>query len=298
MSAVLASVAAKTAALKQRRDEIVTIDKASERLAIAYGAEDPPPTGCWGRLRCPSLFAARRARVSTSDAAEATERRMTAAASNSLLNRMVGVRKQAKGEEVKLSEAASTVAARVDALRDRAALARQRAISASQAGRKEEALRELKRAKATEKQLAVARNAQETLERQQDMLEESQLQKELTVALQSTTSSIKAKSKGVLSSAESAIDDAHEARDEVADIAQVFEGLTPADDYDDDELAAELEEMIGGAATEPQGQRAAATSSAPTAARVPQAAPVSFPRAPTHDAREQRIALLGGVEVV
>jgi hypothetical protein len=159
-------------------------------------------------------------------------------------------------------------------------------------------LRELKRAKATEKQLAVARNAQETLERQQDMLEESQLQKELTVALQSTTSSIKAKSKGVLSSAESAIDDAHEARDEVADIAQVFEGLTPADDYDDDELAAELEEMIGGAATEPQGQRAAATSSAPTAARVPQAAPVSFPRAPTHDAREQRIALLGGVEVV
>ena len=286
---MISSVNEKAELLKARQAEAAAVEKAAEKLTAVYGEDAAASASCLASFKCPiGFFRSRKgARVATSDvdAVGVAGGRASAVASSSLVNRLVGVRKQSCGEEAKLSEAAAAVAARVDSLKDRAEISRQRAISASQKGNKEEALRELRRAKGVEKQLATARTAQATLEKQMDLLEESVLQKELTAALKSTTSTIKLKSKGVLESAEVAIDGAQEASDEVADIAQVFEGLAPSGDVDDDELLAELDELIG----------VSAVAVAPATGAADHIA--SFPTAPTHRVADPQtaVALLSAV---
>jgi hypothetical protein len=159
---------------------------------------------------------------------------------------MVGVRKDQSNETEKLEVAMHTVQARVQSLTDRVKIGRERALTAKQEGRNEDAVRELKKAKAVEKQLNAARLALDTLERQQDVLAESTLHRELATALKSTTAGVKAKNKGLLAMAESAVDESVEIRDDVEDIAAVFENMAPAYDTgaDEDELLAELESMI------------------------------------------------------
>jgi Fic family protein len=135
-----------------------------------------------------------------------------------------------------------TVKARVDGLADRVKIGRERALRAKNEGRSNDAIRELKKAKALEKQLTAARAALDTLERQQDMIEESVLQRELATALKSTTTSVKNKSRGLLAFAESAVDESVEVRDDVEDVAAVFEGMASTYDtgVDDDDLIEEL----------------------------------------------------------
>lgn len=302
MSATLTTVASKADMLKERRTEQGVIDAVAQKQAVAAGTEEPPPAGCFAKFVSCALFSRRGTRVSTREDAAAVGARMESAAQSGLLNRLVGVRKKGAPASEKLQVATQCVSTRVSGLRDRVAAARKRAIAAKTAGRREEALRELKKAKALEKQLLVAQAALDTLERQADLLAESALQKELATALQSTTQQVKVKSKGVLEAAEAAIDDAHEVRDDVADIAQVFEGLTPDDGFDEDELEAELEAMMGGGEegasdARAEGSVAMATGSASVAASAPSkpmaaALPAAaFPSVPT-DAREQRMALL------
>lgn len=273
MASGLVDVASKQAAMKARRDELAVTDKQVDDLMRAWAPDElPAKQGCLPKISlCPVGWFSKGTRVATSELA-AVAAPGTASAikqsgeSNRLLNRLVGMRKEQSSETQKIETAMCAVQSRVDSLSDRVKISRERALALRQAGRQQEALRELKKSKGTEKQLAAARMALDTLERQSDMIAESTLQRELATALKSTTEGVKKKSKGVLALAETAIDDATEARDDVQDIASVFEGMQPAyGDGDDDELMEELDAMMeeeGGATA------AAASATAPSAAAI------------------------------
>ena len=284
MTSSLTDVASKLAALKQRKDELVVTDKMVDELLRTWAPEEAPPTqGCLPKIRiCPSWMS-KGSRVSTKEPSATADASGLATAStvgetvvrqsgdsNHILNRLVGVRKQQTSESEKLQTAMQTVQLRVDSLSDRVKIGRERALIARQQGRQEEAVRELRKSKAIEKQLAAARMALDTLERQQDMIAETTLQRELATALKSTTAGVKAKNKGLLSLAESAIDESVEVRDDVEDVAAVFEGMVPAYDtgVDEDDLLAELNDLVG----EAQAQQATSVA----AAREDTAAPVAF----------------------
>jgi hypothetical protein len=152
---------------------------------------------------------------------------------------------QAQNENAKIEEAMENVSARVDGLSDRLKVMRAKAVASSKAGKKEEALREMKKVKGVEKQLATAQSALEALERQSDALAQTALQKELASALASANSQMKSKSKGLLSMAENAVDESAERLDESEDIAQVFEGLAPSGGgMDEEELLDELNALV------------------------------------------------------
>ena len=280
-SAAVTDVASKEKALKERRAELALADKQIESLMQRWAPDEATPS-CFSRVRlCPTWFSSKRNRataVSTNEIAlDATNGASSVAIvrqsgeGNKLLNRLVGSKKSKSSEAQKIQSAIDTVQARVESLSDRVKLQRERAVLANQKGKREEALRELKKAKAVEKQLSAAKLALDTLERQQDMLAESSLQHELATALKSTTAKVKAKNKGLLSLAERAVDDSAEAKDEVEDIAAVFEGIAPSYDFDDDELLTELDALA--ADGRPAESGAAATTSA--GARAPARAPAN-----------------------
>lgn len=305
MASTLTDAASKTSALKQRREELSAIDrKVDEVMRVWAPDEAPPRKGCFPALRvCPSWMTySKGARVATVEpatgvvataaasggaatAATAAAATATAAATavsaasavrqsgdgNRLLMRLVGASKSKASETSKLEEAMRSVALRVESLGDRVKLGRERALRAKQAGKQEDAVRELRKTKGVEKQLAAARAALDALERQQDMLAESALHRELATALQSTTAGVKEKSKGLLNFAEKAVDESIEVRDDVEDIAAVFEGIQPTFDADEDELLAELEDMQEGEKAAPVATTAVATTAttATTTAATP-----------------------------
>lgn len=300
MTATLTDVASKLAALKQRKDEVASTDKAVDALVRTWAPEEAPPSqGCFSKLRiCPSWMA-KGSRVATKEPSGADASALAASGapavrqsgdSHRLLDRLVGTRKQQASETDKIQTAIQAVQLRFDSLSDRVKLGRERALAARQAGRQEEAVRELRKAKALEKQLTATRQALDTLERQQDMIAETALQRELATALKSTTANVKAKNKGLLSLAEAAIDESVEVRDDVEDVAAVFEGMAPAYENvaDEDELLAELEELA--ATTTP----VAAAEPAPVAPSVVTAFP-SVPHAESSARarqKQERLALL------
>lgn len=287
MTSSLTDVASKLAALKRRKDELVVTDKVVNELVRTWAPEEASPTqGCLPKIRICPPWASRGSRVSTKEPPATAGASGVAAASgesgtvvrqsgegNRLLNRLVGVRKQQASESEKIQTAMQTVQMRVESLFDRVKIGRERALMAKQQGRQEEAVRELRKSKAIEKQLAAARMALDTLERQQDMIAETTLQRELATALKSTTEGVKAKNKGLLSLAESAVDQSVEVRDDVEDVAAVFEGMVPAYDtgVDDDDLLAELNELVG----EAQAQQATAAPVASSGIDIE-----AFPSAP------------------
>jgi len=283
------TVQAKASTLQQRQAEEAAVAREVEKMAVLYGGATPKQSGCLvGFFR--SMFSVMRHRrratsVATSEETAAVTNRMKSAGENALLSRLVGRRKDHIDETQRLDAARDVVDARVRGLRERVGLARERAMQANRAGRKEEAVRELRRSKATEKQLASARLALETLERQTDMLAEACLQKELTQVLGSSTASVKKKSKGLVERAEKAVDDVAEARDDVADISSAFEGLVPMAD-DDDDLVAELEEMMG-ESTLP----AVAAAPVATAPMVAMDVPKAFPSVPKNESKRALLAV-------
>jgi hypothetical protein len=103
----------------------------------------------------------------------------------------------------------------------------------------------------------------DALEAQSDMLEQTQLQKEVAAALGATAKSLK-KEKGLLSKAEDAVDAAAEMKDMHDDLSQVMAGLGDAvhNDVDEDELLAELEEMVEGDDSEATARDEAAAKAA------------------------------------
>ena len=275
MSTSVYDVSSKMEALKVRREELAVLDKAVETLVRVHAPEEAAAsTSCFPRIfTCPSMFR-RRVPVATS---EPVVGKQSAAAANPVLMRMVGVRKEKQSETQKIEVAMEAVAERVQGLKDRVDIGRERALAARRAGKQEDALRELKKSKAVEKQLAVAQTALDTLERQQDLLAESALQRELATALNSTTQSVKAKGKGLLTLAEKAIDESVEAADDVQDVAAVFENLGPTYEGDDEELLKELETMLD--AGSPPAPEAVAV--APVEAEEVEVHAEAFPTAPT-----------------
>ena len=242
-------IASKHELIKARKSEISALEKKVESLVRTWAADEAPPRhGCIPTLSSCLPFWKKHSAVQKETVAGVTagsEKELKQSGDRGkLLMRMIGSRKEQSGETEKIMSAIELVQLRVESLSDRAKIGRERALLSKTNGKKEEALRELKKAKNIEKQLSAARAALDTLERQQDMVAESALQRELATALKSTTQGIKNKSKGLLSLAESAIDSSIEVRDEVDDVAAVFEGITPYETgVDDDELLEELENL-------------------------------------------------------
>ena len=210
-----------------------------------------------------------------------------------------------ESEGARIESAMASVQSRLEGLDDRVKVARQRALVAQKAGKREEAMREMKKLKAAQKQQATVQMALEALERQADALAQTSLQKELATALASTNKQMKAKSKGLLSFAEKTIDESVEVADEVEDVAQVFEGLVPAGSgaFDDDELKEELEAMVeeeDGSASESSSVQASVVE--PAKALEESNEWGSFPSAPVSNKtskkskKEDQQALLSAVD--
>ena len=152
-------------------------------------------------------------------------------------------------------------------------------------------MRELKKAKATDKQILMAQQALDTLEQQSDLLSESVLQREMATALASTNQTVKSKTKGLLPATEKAVDESQELRDAAEDVAAVFEGLQPTYDVDNDELLEELNQLVDDARSDqstvaaPVAAPAAASSSAALLAdrqaALEEVSLADFPSAPT-----------------
>ena len=142
----------------------------------------------------------------------------------------------------KLQSAAASVATHVEQLEEKASLARARAAQLVSEGNKQGALMALKKAKAAEKQLETATATHAALESQVDVLAQSALQKEVASALSASVASTKKRTKGLLDKTETAVDEAIELKDFAEDVTAALGGLR-VEEYDEDELMAELEDM-------------------------------------------------------
>lgn len=252
----------KQAALKERQDEQRNLGKHIDRL-IAEGqiSQEAASVGCGGSGLCPMLgrgvarflgISQRVGAVSTKEIEVVVEqaRATTKAkkAEGSEVTRAVfGLApSKKKTPQSKLAAAAESMKNRVESLEARAAQSRQAAQQMMKAGNKAAAMRELKKSKQLEKQALSTQGAMDALEAQSDMLEQTALQKEVAAAIGATAATLK-KEKGLISKAEDAVDAAAEMRDLSDDLSQVMAGLGEAtsNDFDDDELMTELEEMMG-----------------------------------------------------
>ena len=122
---------------------------------------------------------------------------------------------------------------------------------ANQAGQRETALRELREAESTAKQVSAAEAALRPSSDSRTCSARPSCTRNSPSALASTNLSVKSKQKGLLNASESAVDTAQELRDQAEDVAAVFEGIAPAVDQDDDELLEELEELMNEGNTAP-----------------------------------------------
>ena len=108
-------------------------------------------------------------------------------------------------------------------------------------GNKSQALMQLKKAKAAEKQLETATATHAALESQVDVLEQRAAARS-GVRVVGQRSDEQERHKGLLSKAENAVDGAEEIKDMSEEVATALGGLQ-VEQWDEDELLAELEEM-------------------------------------------------------
>jgi len=169
----------------------------------------------------------------------------------------------------KLAALGASLANRMSTVEERAAALRKEAASLMKQGKKDQALRALKRCKAQEKQLANLSAQASAVERQSDMMEDAQLQQEIANALSASVSNMK-QSKRVLKDVEEATDATQELQDIAEDVHAAFASINDRanDDLslDDDELLEELAGLAAATATEeavsdPAAREASATSS-------------------------------------
>ena len=210
-----------------------------------------------------------------------------------------GKRGKVLSANARLDQAAESVEAHAAQLGERAALARERAKALAASGKRAEAMMALKRAKGLEKQAENAAATHAAIEAQKDLLDGQELQREIASALAASVATTKSKTKGLLTKTETAVDSMEEMRDAFEEVGQVLGGLQSGTDVDDDELAAELDQMIAlevpEAATEPAtGSRAAEEAAAAAAADLKAAEEIkaAFPAAP-QKGKEEKLGLLG-----
>ena len=164
-----------------------------------------------------------------------------------------------------------------------------------------QALRQLRKSKAT--LTAVARHAEalSAVEQQTDMLEQTVMQKQLSKALASSSKAMRADAK-VLRNTEKAIDAAHEARDNVSDVQQVMTEFAQTNDGEDDEdLLLELDAMLAADARTSTAQApadSASTHASHTHATSQATCATAFPGVPgglktaKHRSHDERVCLI------
>lgn len=246
---VVKTVDDKHVELQERREAQRRLGQAIDAALQQASTGDASDAGCGGGGLCPLVgkglarALGLRAKV---HAVSTTEMAPTAARADYVgATRIFGqkVDRQAVAQ-TKLDAATASMAARLEQLEARATEGRAAAATAMKAGQKATALRELKRAKALEKQAASMQSALAAVEQQSDLLAATALQRELASALGATAKTLK-KDKKLLSRAEDAVDTAQEMRDMHDDVASVMSSLGDGgDDVDDDELFSELVGMI------------------------------------------------------
>jgi len=208
-----------------------------------------------------------------------------------------GKRGKLLSANARLDQAAESVEAHAAQLGDRAGAARERAKALAASGKRNEAMMALKRAKGLEKQAENAAATHAAIEAQKDLLSGQELQREIASALAASVATTKSKTKGLLTKTENAVDTMEEIRDAFEEVGQVLGGLQSATDVDDDELAAELDQMIAleipEELVEPTTDSRAAEEAA-AAADLKAAAEINaaFPAAP-RKRKEEKLGLLG-----
>ena len=241
MSASVTDINSKLMALKSRNAKIKEVEVAAEKRVTF--AEDPQPRRCFPRLAtCFPGFS--RQRVPTTEVSSSTS-------SSKLKLSLFGVSKQQRSEATAIEVAMGKVQMRLADLEERARTHRSLALKDKQSGNTHDALRELKKAKSLDRQVETTRVALDALERQLDTLSDIGLQRELATALTSTSKSLKVKTKGLVELADNAVEVTQELADDAEDIQTAFDGLMPSSSsskIDDEELLAELNEMVGSTA--------------------------------------------------
>jgi ATP-dependent Lon protease len=231
----------KAAALKAKRDAERALGAQIDRQ---INSADAATHGCGF---C-SLFGRWRRRGDGAGAAQPT------LANGAVGAALFGVSKAKADPNSALAAAVQAMQARVEQLETRVSEARAEAQRLHKAGQKAAALRALKKAKGLERQLSATQSSMDAVEQQVDMMEQATMQRAVATALSSTAKDMK-KDKALLAKAEGAVEEAQEARDLAEDLGTVMSelGASSAQDFDDEELMAELEQMM-----EPPGGPSAA----------------------------------------
>lgn len=242
------SVDDKQSLLKIRREEERKLGQTIDRL-MAEAAE--PTRGCWswvwrrlgrGQKRAMVNVASSEAGGSESAQSGKVGQAIQAArGASSTQARLFGMKKSSPDE--KLAQAAATLKSRLLQMESKAASEREEAKSALKMGQKSSALRLLKRAKMSDKQVEAAQQSLLAIEQQVDLMAQAAMQKEIASALATSSKGMKANKK-MVKNAEAAVDDAQEARDMAEDLSNALSELGANDNGDDDELLQELQAMV------------------------------------------------------
>lgn len=266
----IVTVESKAHALRQRQYSLLILGRAldhldrtgerldPEELAERERASAPAPTP-----GCAAAVVAALKRLTASSRAQTSDAATTQTATG--VTRLFGMR---KGAVEKLEAAIRLTQARQDELATTAAESRAKAKAAHQAGKKHEALLALRRAKKLEQQGDQAAMAELALEQQLSAMEGASLNSEVASALKSSVKRSKKKLRGLLSKTEDAVEDTAALLDDVRDVTDTMSGLQ-TDNYDEDELQAELEAML--AAAPPKAAAAAQPSHALEPSQLPAA---------------------------
>ena len=276
--AEIRDVRGKQQALDSRTHRVEEIQAQVARLERAMAEDDdraaPRRWGCLGWLLRRRGRSASSATGASLEQAVFGHKAATMAASASATDR--------------LSTAARSMESHAESLGERARAARARAKALMGAGKKPEAMAMLKKAKHAEAQYENALATHSALERQIDVLAESALQREVATALSASVSVAKKKTLGLLSKTEAAVDSAVELKDFAEDVSQAFGGLQ-TDNYDDDELLQELQEM----SMEEEVEEVIATPAPAQVATPAMIVDVSaYPTAPRAERKLERKSLL------
>jgi hypothetical protein len=240
-------------ALRSRQKQDAELEARIERAMANHRVDEDEcpdaPVGCFPRLvGCVIPWRGRGAasmqRLAHEEAASASGAAGSARTHSRMETAIFGQAKGAAGQSAseRLQSAAANVEVHVQQLGEKASLARARAAQLMSEGNRAGALMALKKAKAAEKQLETAAATHAALESQVDVLAQSELQKQVASALSASVATTKKKTKGLLSKAETAVDEAIELKDFAEDVTAALGGLQ-AEQFDEDELMAELEEL-------------------------------------------------------
>lgn len=234
---------------KEQRELGARIDRV---IANSEEAELAGEIGC-GTILCVRLAHLAGVRTRIPKAEQSTTEMNSVAAPDKTHARIFGAPKQSAAS--KLQSAAEALRKRVANLEERSQQHMEAVRAALHAKKKDSATRELKKAKACDRQAASSQAVLDAMDAQTDMMEQNALQREVAQALAGTAKTMK-RDKKLLGKAEDAVDSAAEMRDIHDELGQIMAGLgDQGTEFDEDELQAELE-AIAGEATAPDATSA------------------------------------------